>query len=323
MKLSEPDFKHAGMPIPDYCSLCPRDCQADRYSENRGYCNAGAGLEISSVCIHRGEEPPVSGVSGICNVFFSRCNLQCIYCQNYQISTNSCNVHFAERTLDEVVAEIAALLDSGCEALGFVSPSHMVPQMLRIIEAVRRTGRNPVIVYNTNAYEKVDVLRNLEGIIDVYIPDFKYSDPKLAGGLSDARDYPEVAKKAIAEMYRQKGSPLITNANGQAVSGLIIRHLVLPGQVQNSLDILRYIAYGLSVKIHVSLMAQYHPVPSVMNHEFLGRKVSTEEYALVVDEMNKLGFEHGWIQELESSSHYLPDFSNQHPFEKQLINTNC
>lgn len=323
MKLSEPEFKHAGLPDPDNCTLCPRDCQADRYSENRGYCNAGSELEISSVCIHRGEEPPVSGVSGICNVFFSRCNLQCIYCQNYQISTNSCNVHFAERTLNEVVNEITALLDSGCEALGFVSPSHMVPQMLRIIEAVRRTGRNPVIVYNTNAYEKVDVLRNLEGIIDVYIPDFKYSDPKLAGGLSDARDYPEVAKKAIAEMYRQKGSPLITNANGQAVSGLIIRHLVLPGQVQNSLDILRYIASGLSVKIHVSLMAQYHPVPSVMNHEFLGRKVSTEEYALVVDEMNKLGFEQGWIQELESSSHYLPDFSNQHPFEKQLINTNC
>lgn len=310
------------MEAPDNCRLCPRDCQADRYSESRGYCNAGSGLEISSVCIHKGEEPPVSGVHGICNVFFSRCNLQCIYCQNYQISTNSCNVHFAERTLGDVTAEIASLLDSsGCEALGFVSPSHMVPQMLSIIEAVRSTGRNPVIVYNTNAYEKVDVLRNLEGIIDVYIPDFKYSDPKLAGGLSDARDYPEVAKKAIAEMFRQKGSPLITNANGQAMSGLIIRHLVIPGQVQNSLDILRFIASELSVKVHVSLMAQYHPVPSVMNHEFLGRAVSHEEYQQVVDEMTDLGLEHGWIQELESSSHYLPDFSNQHPFEKQLINT--
>jgi putative pyruvate formate lyase activating enzyme len=191
----------------------------------------------------------------------------------------------------------------------------MVPQMLEIINAIHMTGRRPVIVYNTNAYEKVEVIRNLEGIIDVYIPDFKYSDPKLAGGLSDARDYPEVAGRSIKEMFRQKGSPLITDENGQALSGLIIRHLVIPGQVENSLQVLRFIAGELSEKVSVSLMSQYHPMPAVKGHPFLGRTVKKEEYEKVKSEMEKLGLSNGWLQELESNSDYLPDFNKEHPFE--------
>jgi putative pyruvate formate lyase activating enzyme len=320
MKLSEPESKKIDLTLLSDCSICPRNCSSDRYSADRGYCNAGAGYEISSICIHRGEEPPIIGISGICNVFFSRCNLQCIYCQNCQISTNSDQTNFKSLGLNEVVTRISRFLDEGCEALGFVSPSHMVPQMVAIIDALHETGRRPVIVYNTNAYEKIEVLRNLEGLIDVYIPDFKYSDHELAGGLSDARDYPEVAKRAIKEMFRQKGAPLITNENGQAISGLIVRHLVIPGQVGNSLQVLRFIASELSVKVHVSLMSQYHPMPAVKDHSFLGRTVNKSEYQEVLNEMEVLGLDHGWAQEPESNSFYLPDFNNEHPFEIRLNN---
>jgi len=318
MRLSETGLTKTDPTVLTKCTVCPRHCRSNRYSGKRGYCNAGAGFEIASICIHHGEEPSVGGPSGICNVFFSRCNLQCIYCQNCQISSNSDDIINREWSLQEVVGQIGRFLDDGCKAVGFVSPSHMVPQMLIIINAIRNTGRNPVIVYNTNAYEKVEVLRNLEGIIDVYIPDFKYSDPELAGGLSDARDYPEVAEKAIKEMFRQKGAPLITDDDGQAISGLIIRHLVIPGQVENSLNVLRFISSELSPKIHVSLMSQYHPMPAVKGHPSLGRSLTDEEYFTVTEELDRLGLHHGWIQDLESNSNYLPDFNNEHPFEKKV-----
>ncbi len=320
MKLPEPGIQSTEPTVLTNCTICPRNCRSNRYSARRGYCNAGAGFEISAICVHKGEEPPISGISGICNVFFCRCNLQCVYCQNCQISTNSDQVIFRDWSLQEVVDQINLTLDGGCKSLGFVSPSHMVPQMIEIIRAIHNTGRRPVIVYNTNAYEKVEVLRNLEGLIDVYIPDFKYSDPKLAGGLSDARDYPEVAKRALKEMLRQKGTPFITDKDGQAISGLIIRHLVIPGQVENSLNVLRFIADELSVKVHISLMSQYHPMPAVKEHPFLGRTVKKEEYQEVIDEMQKLGLDYGWVQEPESNSNYLPDFNNKHPFELMLNN---
>lgn len=261
-----------------------------------------------------GEEPAIIGKNGICNVFFSRCNLQCVYCQNCQISANTPLVTPKEWRLEDVVTKICELLDKGCHALGFVSPSHMVPQMIQIIDALHSLNRRPVIVYNTNAYEKVEVLRNLEGIVDIYIPDFKYADPILAGQLSDATDYPEVAKRAIQEMFRQKGASLITDADDQALSGLIIRHLVLPGQVENSLHVLQFIAGELSPHIFISLMSQYHPMPAVKNHAYLGRGITEIEYNEVLQEMERLELDRGWIQALHSNSFYLPDFNNEHPF---------
>ena len=318
MRLSENGSAKTDPGVLTNCTVCPRNCYANRFSENRGYCNAGAGFEIASICAHKGEEPPISGLNGICNVFFYRCNLQCIYCQNCQISTNSNQKIFKEWSLAEVLDRICSILDSGCKALGFVSPSHMIPQMIAITEAVKKTGRNPVIIYNTNAYDKVDVLKSLEGIVDVYLPDLKYADAELAKELSDASDYPLVAQKAIAEMYRQKGAPLITDADGQAISGLIIRHLVLPGQVNNSMNVLRFIANDISTKVHISLMSQYNPVTAVIGHRLLGRSLSEVEYEEVVAEMEKQGLDRGWIQALESTSNYLPDFCYEHPFEKKV-----
>jgi putative pyruvate formate lyase activating enzyme len=168
------------LPTLDACCLCPRLCYAFRGNGEMGYCNADDKFHISSICLHKGEEPAISGPNGICNIFFSRCNLQCIYCQNYQISTNGSGVQEEVLSLDEIIIQIEHYLDNGCTHLGFVSPSHVLPQMVKIINALHSHGRRPVLVYNSNGYDSVSTLKSLEGIIDVYLPDFKYMDPAIA-----------------------------------------------------------------------------------------------------------------------------------------------
>ncbi len=296
------------------CHLCPRNCHVNRLENEAGYCSTDSGFHISSICVHRGEEPAVSGKNGICNVFFGHCNLQCVYCQNYQISNNRF-VETKAKTLDETVKQICDLLDKGCTAVGFVSPSHQIPQMVAIIEAIRNEGRNPVFVYNTNAYDKVEVLRQLESLIDVYLPDLKYLDADLAKRFSKAADYPQVASKAIKEMYRQKGSTLRLSDEGEIESGLIIRHLVMPRKPQQSIEVLQFIAHELSPLVAISLMAQYYPTPNVLQHKELKYTVTEDEYKQVVDQLHELGFYKGWVQELESYTHYRPNFELQHPFE--------
>ena len=296
------------------CSICPRNCKANRFSLKKGFCNSDAGFNIASVCLHRGEEPFISGRNGICNVFFSRCNMQCSYCQNYQISRNDILADSYLYELREVLSRIIEILNSGVDALGFVSPSHFLPQVKIIIRALRQLGKNPIIVYNTNGYDTVASIRQMEGLADVYLPDFKYMDDQLAELYSASPRYSEFASNAIAEMYRQKGSTLLTNGNNYAESGLIIRHLVLPGHVENSLAVLRKIAEDISVNVHISLMSQYHPNMLVKDHPTLGQLVSIKEYTMVTQEMEKLGFTKGWIQELQSSGFYRPDFANLNPF---------
>ena len=297
------------------CSLCPRKCHADRFSGKLGYCKSGVLFNISSICIHHGEEPVISGKKGICNVFFTNCNLQCVYCQNWQISVNQEHRESTEMPLEVVIREITGILDQGINMVGFVSPSHVVPQVKIIIEALHSLGYNPVIVYNTNGYDDPGTLKSLEGIIDVYLPDFKYMDTVIAKEYSDAEDYPEVASAALKEMYRQKGSVLHINDEGTAESGIVIRHLVLPGNVENSLNVLRFIAEEISPKLHISLMSQYSPTPAVSCHPFLQRSLEEKEYQRVVDEMDNLGFTNGWIQGLDSMHNYKPDFGRKHPFE--------
>ena len=296
------------------CAICPRECHANRLKERTGYCKSDASLDIAAICKHMGEEPVISGKKGICNVFFTHCNIQCVYCQNYQISKNKKRITGKEMTLDEVVSAIIEILDSGVELLGFVSPSHFIPQMKAIIHLLHQQGRRPVIVYNTNAYDKVETLKSLEGLIDVYLPDFKYSNEKLAKEFSDAPDYPKTAVKAIKEMVRQKGTSLQLNDDGQAVSGVIIRHLVLPNHVKNSREVLQLIAEEISSFVHVSLMSQYYPTPDVVKHPEIGRPITKKEYDEVVDEMEKLGLFRGWLQEHESNENYRPDFFNDNPF---------
>ena len=296
------------------CNFCPRNCNADRAGEELGFCNSDSSLNIASICIHHGEEPVISGKNGICNVFFSHCNLQCIYCQNYQISKNN----FASKqksSLQQIVLKIISLLDKTSNMLGFVSPSHCIPQMKAIINAIHQKGRRPVIVFNTNAYDKVETLQSIEGLIDVYLPDFKYSNNLLSTELSDAENYPEIALKAIKEMVRQKGTSLRLNDDGQAESGVIIRHLVLPENIENSKKVLQLIANDISTNMHTSLMSQYFPIPDVFCHPKIGKNISKNEYNDVINEMKKLGFYRGWTQKYQSSEFYRPDFFKTNPFE--------
>jgi putative pyruvate formate lyase activating enzyme len=316
MKLTDAYFPYSFPAELADCACCPRECHADRTAGPGGYCKSDAFPGISSICLHKGEEPVIGGETGICNVFFGRCNLQCVYCQNCQISSRTEAIHIEYQRIDSIVQALSKLLDEGCKAVGFVSPSHMVPQMLAIINALNDSGRKPVIVYNSNGYDSVETLKRLEGIVDVYLPDLKYMDSRLAKEYSDAGNYVPVARKALREMFRQKGTALITDDAGQAVSGLIIRHLVLPGNVENSMNVLRFIAEELSPGIHISLMSQYFPMPVVAGHPLLGRALSEMEYKQVVEEMEALGLFKGWIQELGSSGSYLPDFCFEHPFEK-------
>ena len=298
------------------CTLCPRKCGADRFSHKLGYCKTGVSFNISSICIHHGEEPVISGSKGICNIFFTNCNLQCTYCQNWQISVNRQNRESAGLPLEVVIREITGILDQGVNMVGFVSPSHVVPQVKVIIGVLHSLGYHPVTVYNTNGYDDPGTLKSLEGIIDVYLPDLKYMDPVIAREYSDAEDYPEIASLALKEMYRQKGSVLHVNDEGTAESGIVIRHLVLPGNVENSIKVLGFIAEGISHRIHISLMSQYSPTPAVSCHPFLKRSLKENEYQSVVDEMDNLGFTNGWIQGLDSIHNYQPDFVRKNLFEE-------
>lgn len=303
-------------PFPELkqCRICPRNCGADRYSLKLGYCNADASYAISSICIHRGEEPAISGDRGICNIFFGHCNLRCVYCQNYQISDRHAFIPGYGDDIEPVIRDITRVLDRGIVNVGFVSPSHFLPHTKAIIAELKARDHHPIFVYNTNSYDKVEELRKLEGLIDVYLPDFKYADAKLAEAYSGAKDYPSVALQSLVEMYRQVGSTLIPGSAGVAERGMIIRHLVLPGHVQNSLEVLEQIAEHLSPNVHISLMSQYYPTPRVWDHSQLGRTVSLKEYAQVVQRMESLGMHRGWIQELSSTHSFRPDFNATDPF---------
>jgi putative pyruvate formate lyase activating enzyme len=220
------------------------------------------------------------------------------------------------QSADEVLASVIGLLKSGAESVGFVSPSHFAPHVKFIIENLRNQGYFPVTVYNSNGYDSPDVLREMEGLIDIYLPDYKYFDPSLSRTLSDAADYPDRVKQTLREMYRQKGNTLIINERGIAIQGLIIRHLVLPGYTEDSIRILKWVAEELSPRIHISLMAQYDPNQDVFGHPRLSRMLTKAEYRKVHAAMEDMGFERGWIQEHTSSKHYAPDFREKHPFEK-------
>lgn len=205
------------------CQLCPRQCRVNRLNGEKGFCQTDASLNVALVCNHKGEEPSLSGEKGICNVFFSHCNLQCTYCQNKQISNNRNEIKNSYSTFDDLILEIKKVLQQSENVLGFVSPSHSIPLMRAIIRTLHSQSIYPKIVYNTNAYDRVEILRDLEKFVDIYLPDYKYSDTLLAKELSQAENYPEIALKAIEEMYRQKGK-----------KGIIVRHLILPSQINNS-----------------------------------------------------------------------------------------
>ena len=298
-----------------HCTLCPRECGVNRFEGGAGYCGTDAGMNIASVCVHRGEEPPISGPHGICNIFFAGCNLRCIYCQNHDISRPGEGFTGGAETLKETLDLIESMLSDKIRAVGFVSPSHVVPQVRAIIRGLNARGLKPITVYNTNSYERPEVIDSLDGMIDIYLPDYKYVTPEIAREYSDASDYPVVALKTLKRIYFQKGSTLPADKEGRAESGMLIRHLVLPGHSAETKKVLRSISEELSPGVHLSLMSQYHPTKYVQSHSILNRTLYREEYESVVRVMEDLGFRNGWVQDMESYRNYRPDFRKEHPFE--------
>ena len=297
------------------CTICPRECRVNRFEGGTGYCRTDAGLNIASVCIHKGEEPVISGREGICNIFFAGCNLHCLYCQNHEISQNGSIIRNTGTDFEAVLDQIVKILSEGIPAIGFVSPSHVVPQVKAIINGLISRGHKPITVYNTNGYDKLETIRSLSGLIDVYLPDYKYVTNTISSEYSDVSDYPEIALKAIKEMYYQKGSTLSTDQNGRADNGLLIRHLVLPDHAEESKKVLHSIAEELSPGVHLSLMSQYIPTVQVKHHPVLNRTLFKAEYEAVVETMEALGFRNGWVQNMDSNVNYRPDFNRENPFE--------
>lgn len=296
------------------CTICPRRCGVKR---GDGYCGADEALEVAAVCLHRGEEPPLVGPEGkgIVNVFFAHCNLQCDYCQNWQISGR--NVESGKRGVESLADEICRLLPQSSGLLGLVTAAHYADQIPAIIDAVHRRGVEPTVVYNSGGYESFEALQKLEGLIDIYLPDLKYMDPALAKRWSHAEDYPEVAAAALKEMKRQVGGGLKCDENGTAYRGIIVRHLVLPGCTENSMQCLEWLADNFNpFSLHLSLMAQYFP-PREGLEAPLDRTLTEEEYRQVVDRAEVLGLTAGWIQEMNSQDNYRPDFGHgDNPFER-------
>ena len=297
------------------CTICPRECRVNRFEGGTGYCGTDAGLNIASVCIHKGEEPVISGREGICNIFFAGCNLHCLYCQNHEISQNGSIIRNTGTDFEAVLDQIVKILSEGIPAIGFVSPSHVVPQVKAIINGLISRGHKPITVYNTNGYDKLETIRSLSGLIDVYLPDYKYVTNTISSEYSDVSDYPKIALKAIKEMYYQKGSTLSTDQNGRADNGLLIRHLVLPGHAEESKKVLHSIAEELSPGVDLSLMSQYLPTVQVKHHPVLNRTLFKAEYEAVVETMEALGFRNGWVQNMDSNVNYRPDFNRENPFE--------
>lgn len=296
------------------CTVCPKDCGNDRLNDEIAACYSGRLPIVSSYTAHFGEEPCLSGTRGAGNIFFGNCNLRCVYCQNYQISQTWREQRKNEVTHERLAVIMLELQERGCHNIGFVSPTHFAPQMARAIFIAAQNGLTLPIVYNTNAYDSAEVLRLLDGIVDVYLPDLKYADSDAGFQYSKVRDYAEHARAAIKEMHRQMGDELIFDENGLLLSGLLIRLLVLPNDIASLAENLRWIRDELSPKTAISLMAQYYATNKAATDDryiLLSRRISEGEWLAAVSLLDELGMEEGFMQEYESASHYYrPDFTD-------------
>jgi len=278
------------------CRLCPRACGAERLeNDTSGFCRSGRNPLIASVTPHYGEEPPLSGVSGSGTIFFGNCSLRCVYCQNYPISQQGNGV---ERTPGELACQMLWLQEQGCHNLNLVTPTHFMPPVLAALRIARERGFDLPIVYNSSGYESLEALRILDGIVDIYLPDMRYSDDEPAMHYSEAPRYREINRAAVREMFRRLGN-LVLDGRGIAQRGLIVRHLVLPGNRSGTEGTMRFLAGEISRDVWISLMGQYFPAYRSGEFGSLARKVTAEEYDDAVGIMEACDLENGWIQEFE------------------------
>lgn len=297
------------------CTVCPLDCGNNRLQNDLARCFSGRLPIVSSYTPHFGEEPPLTGTRGAGNIFFGNCNLRCVYCQNYQISQAHKEQLKNEVTHERLAAMMLELQTSGCHNINFVSPTHFAPQMARAILIAAQQGLRLPIVYNTNAYDSVDVLRLLDGIVDVYLPDLKYAEDEAGYLYSKVPGYRHVSRAAIAEMHRQTSDRLVYDPDGLLRRGLVIRLLVLPNDLGGLRDSLSWIRDQLSPRVAVSLMAQYYPTNvagTKQRYVLLSRRISESEWMRAVSVLDELGMAEGWLQEYDGAAfYYRPDFSDQ------------
>jgi len=293
------------------CTLCPRKCHVDRLSEEQGFCGLGSAAVLNSGLPHYGEEPPISGRYGAGTIFFSSCNLRCIYCQNYQISHRATGSSLDSQGLSNLML---SLQDKGCHNIDAVTATPHLAGFTKALADACGKGLTIPIVYNSSGYEDPDVISLLDGMVDLYLPDLKYGNDDDARLFSDVKDYCSFAVPAIKEMVKQVGDSL-EMTDGIAKRGIIIRHLVLPGRVENSIQVLKLIEKNISKAVPLSIMSQYTPIPSLQGHPILGRRITEEEYERVVQEALNRGFDTIFVQEVNDAE-MVPDFNQDAPFSR-------
>ena len=297
------------------CDICPRECRVNRLKNEPGYCHSGRLPIVSAVCAHNGEEPAISGTRGSGTVFFGNCNMRCVYCQNYQISQNWKKQRSNEMDCRTLAEKMLYLQDGlGCHNINFVSPSHFIPKLLRAVAEAVPLGLRVPLVYNSSGYDSIASLKELDGVISIYLPDLRYASDRWAKKFSHTPYYVGQARRAVQEMYRQVGD-LVVDESGLAKKGLIVRHLILPNGLAGSEESLAWLVRELSPTVTVSIMSQYIPMHRASRVPLLSRKITSEEHEAVFKLIADLGIENGWVQEIAAAEEYLPDFEREgHPF---------
>jgi putative pyruvate formate lyase activating enzyme len=304
------------------CRVCPRDCDVDRLGDEVAACYSGLLPIVSAYTPHFGEEPALVGPHGAGNVFLGLCNLRCVYCQNYQISQTFKAQRKNEVSFERLAEIFLELQRQGCHNINWVSPTHFAPQLARSLAIAARRGLRLPIVYNTNAYDSVEVLRLLDGIVDIYLPDLKYGDNQAGRQYSKVDRYADHARAALKEMYAQMGDALVYGEDGLLKRGLVIRLLVLPNDIAGIESSLRWVREELSPKVAVSLMAQYFPTNKVdlERYPLISRKIRWGEWSQAIEHMQSLEMEEGWMQDFDSASeYYRPDFGNADMAFKDIL----
>lgn len=277
------------------CDICPHDCGVNRIKGEKGICGAGLKPRIASANVHRGEEPPISGTKGSGTIFLSGCSLKCVFCQNFPISQYG---NGEDVTTSALAARMLKLQRQGVHNINFVTPTHYLPQILAALWLAIPQGFSLPLVWNSSGYEKIDALKLLDGIVSIYLPDMKYCDDSQSQAVSGALSYCAINRAAVKEMFRQVGH-LQVGEDGIAASGMIVRHLVLPGNRAGSLVTLPWIAENLGRETYVALMSQYFPAHKAAEMPEMNRTVSHEEYDAAVRALEAAGFENGWVQDLD------------------------
>ena len=296
------------------CVLCPRSCHVDRTGGVSGYCGQGERVKVARASLHMWEEPCISGVEGSGTVFFSGCPLKCVYCQNQSIALGSKG---RELTVLQLSRLFLLLQEKGANNINLVTPTHFVPQIAEALRSAKNRGLSIPVVYNTSAYERVDTLQLLDGLIDIYLPDLKYYSSELAARYSNAPDYFQYASIAIAEMVRQAGTPEFED--GLMKRGVIIRHMIIPGCTRDSKAIIRYLSETYGDQVYLSIMNQYTPPKDMERFPEIGRRVTPREYGRVIDYAIDLGIEKAFIQEGETAKEsFIPDFDDD-VFLKEIV----